>query len=615
MIILNPQSDLAMKIYKDKNFFSLFFVFYCFCFGNNLLAQPKYAISMYDTPALPQDFVSLPYANPNAKKGGTLKIGVVGSFDSINPHIVKGRSPWQLRFWNYETLMGRSWDEPFTLYGLLAESIETGPNREWVEFKLRQEAKFSDNSPITVEDVIWSYQTLGTIGHWRYRGLWKKIKSIEQTGPRSVKIYFNEDNPELALLAGMRPILKKSQWTEIDFENSGIDVIPISTAAYIISEINPGKSITLERNKDYWGNELPFRKGTLNFDKISIEYFGDSTVLFEAFKSGDIDIFREGNAEKWETQFNFPSVVNGKITKSEIAHGRPTGMRGLVMNTRRDIFSDWRVRQALIEAFNFEYINEAQNAGRQQRITSYFSNSILGMRKGVAAKSVLELLQNINHDYLPGTFEGYKLPKSNGSERNRANMIKALENLNEAGFKVSEGKLRDDKNRQFKFSILLRQGAKEYLSIVEMYSSALRRLGIDVEIELVDSSQYWERIKKLEFDMVPYSRDLSLSPGNEQNLYWSSEYADVEGTRNLMGVKSPAIDKLLDKIMKSKSIEELQSITRAMDRILMAGRYVIPIYHNGPSRIAHKSEFKYPKNTPLYGDRIGFFPDVWWKAN
>ena len=570
---------------------------------------------MYDTPQLPHDFVSLPYASQSAQKGGVLRIGAVGTFDSVNPHIVKGRSPWQLRFWNYETLMGRSWDEPFTLYGLLAESIETGPNREWVEFTIRPEAKFSDNSPVTVEDIIWSYKTLGKIGHWRYRGLWKKIESIEETGLRKVKITFNEDNPELALLAGMRPILKKTQWDDIDFENSSLEIIPISTAAYVISKIKPGKSITMARNPSYWGNNLPFRKGTLNFDEISIEYFGDATVLFEAFKAGEIDIFREGNAEKWETQFNFPAVANKEVIKSEIPHGRPTGMRGLVMNSRRPIFSDWRVRQALIEAFNFDYINEAQNAGRQERITSYFSNSILGMREGAADGDVLRLLENSDQTLLPGTLEGYKLPKGDGSQRNRANMKKALKNLNIAGFNVTDGKLLDSQGRQFSFSILLRQGAQEYQSIVEMYSTSLRRLGIDVKIELADSSQYWERIKKLEFDMAPYSRDLSLSPGNEQYLYWSSEYADVEGTRNLMGIKSPTMDDLLNKIMKSSSLRELQSITRAMDRLLMAGRYVIPIYHNGPSRIAHKSNLKYPDKTPLYGDRIGFFPDVWWKEN
>ena len=570
---------------------------------------------MYDTPQLPHDFVSLPYASQSAQKGGVLRIGAVGTFDSVNPHIIKGRSPWQLRFWNYETLMGRSWDEPFTLYGLLAESIETGPNREWVEFTIRPEAKFSDNSPVTVEDIIWSYKTLGTIGHWRYRGLWKKIESIEETGLRKVKITFNEDNPELALLAGMRPILKKTQWDDINFENSSLETIPISTAAYVISNIKPGKSITMARNPSYWGNNLPFRKGTLNFDEISIEYFGDATVLFEAFKAGEIDIFREGNAEKWETQFNFPAVANKEVIKSEIPHGRPTGMRGLVMNSRRPVFSDWRVRQALIEAFNFEYINEAQNAGRQERITSYFSNSILGMKEGAADGDVLGLLENSDQTLLPGTLEGYKLPKGDGSQRNRANMKKALKNLNIAGFNVTDGKLLDSQGRQFSFSILLRQGAQEYQSIVEMYSTSLRRLGIDVKIELADSSQYWERIKKLEFDMAPYSRDLSLSPGNEQYLYWSSEYADVEGTRNLMGIKSPKMDDLLNKIMKSSSLRELQSITRAMDRLLMAGRYVIPIYHNGPSRIAHKSNLKYPDKTPLYGDRIGFFPDVWWKEH
>ena len=606
---------LFIMTLKLTNFLSLFILVY-FLFGIEVaFSQPKHAISMYDTPQLPHDFVSLPYASQSAQKGGVLRIGAVGTFDSVNPHIVKGRSPWQLRFWNYETLMGRSWDEPFTLYGLLAESIETGPNREWVEFTIRPEAKFSDNSPVTVEDIIWSYKTLGKIGHWRYRGLWKKIESIEETGLRKVKITFNEDNPELALLAGMRPILKKTQWDDIDFENSSLEIIPISTAAYVISKIKPGKSITMARNPSYWGNNLPFRKGTLNFDEISIEYFGDATVLFEAFKAGEIDIFREGNAEKWETQFNFPAVANKEVIKSEIPHGRPTGMRGLVMNSRRPIFSDWRVRQALIEAFNFDYINEAQNAGRQERITSYFSNSILGMREGAADGDVLRLLENSDQTLLPGTLEGYKLPKGDGSQRNRANMKKALKNLNIAGFNVTDGKLLDSQGRQFSFSILLRQGAQEYQSIVEMYSTSLRRLGIDVKIELADSSQYWERIKKLEFDMAPYSRDLSLSPGNEQYLYWSSEYADVEGTRNLMGIKSPTMDDLLNKIMKSSSLRELQSITRAMDRLLMAGRYVIPIYHNGPSRIAHKSNLKYPDKTPLYGDRIGFFPDVWWKEH
>ncbi len=584
--------------------------------GVNLaIADPQYAISMYGDPALPPDFVSLPYANPSAPKGGSVVMGEVGGFDSLNPHILKGRTPWQLRFWANETLMGRSWDEPFTLYGLLAETIDVGPNREWVEFTLRPEAKFSDGSPVTIEDVLWSYETLGTVGHYRYRGLWEKIEKAEQTGLRSLKFTFNEDNPELALLAGMRPILKKSQWDGRDFTESGLDIIPISSAPYVIDQFDPGRSITLKRDPNYWGKDLPFRRGTDNFDEISIEYFGDATVLFEAFKAGDIDMIREGNAEKWETEFDFPAVQNGQITKSLIPHERPTGMRGLVMNTRRALFADWRVRQAMIEAFNFEFINDTQNGSRQERITSYFSNSQLGMRTGPATGAVLDLLTPFKDTLLPDTIEGYTFPVGDGSARNRANMRKAAELLANAGYKVSDGILIDATGTPVQFEILLRQGAQEYLSIAEIYVTALERLGIKANITLVDGAQYTERSRTLDFDMMPFARDLSLSPGNEQILYWSSNNAELEGTRNMMGVKSDALDAMLDRIMTAKSLDELNAITRAMDRILTAGRFVIPIYHDGPSRIAHKSTLKRPEHTPIYGDRIGYFPDVWWHQN
>ena len=580
--------------------------------SNPALAESQSTISMYGAPDLGLDFVSLPYANPNAPKGGTLILGEVGGFDSLNPHIIKGRAPWQLRFWAYETLMGRSWDEPFTLYGLLAETIETGPNREWVEFSLRPEARFSDGSPVTVDDVLWSYETLGTVGHWRYRGLWGKIDTIEQTGPRSVRFTFNEDNPELALLAGMRPILKRAQWEGADFTVSGLDMVPITSAPYVIDNVDPGRSISLKRNKDYWGADLAFRRGTNNFDEIKLEYFGDATVLFEAFKSGDIDMIREGNAEKWETLYDFPAMQDGTMTKSEISHQRPTGMRGLVMNSRRELFADWRVRQAMIEAFNFEYINDAQTGGRQERIQSYFGNSILGMRNGAAADGVAAFLIPFLDKLPPDTISGYHFPVSDGTERNRKNMRRAASLLDQAGYRVINGQLTSPAGKPVSFKILLRQGAQEYLSIVELYMDALSRLGISVEVDLVDGAQYAERRKVLDFDMTPFARSLSLSPGNEQRLYWGQEYADVEGTRNLMGLKSPAMDALIDGLNTAKTRQQFLDVVRAMDRVLTAGRYVIPIYHNGPSRIAHKSHLKFPSNTPIYGDRIGFFPDVWW---
>ena len=577
------------------------------------IAEPQHAISMYSNPALPPDFVSLPYANPNAPQGGEVRLGEVGSFDSLNPHILKGRSPWQLRFWNYETLMGRSWDEPFTLYGLLAESIETGPNREWVEFRLRPEAKFADGSPVTVDDVIWSYETLGTVGHWRYRGLWGKIERMEQTGPRSIRMTFNKDNAELALLAGMRPILKKTQWDGKDFTASGIDIIPITSAPYQITDFQAGRFIKLEKNPNYWGKNLGFRRGTNNLDRIRIEYFADASVYFEAFKTGNIDIYREGNAEKWATQFDFPRSLNGAITKSEVPHARPTGMRGLFMNMRKKKFQDWRVREALIQAFNFEYINETQNGGRQNRISSYFSNSVLGLIPGAARKDVVALLQPFKTELLPGTLAGYNLPVSDGTLSNRKNMRRAQKLLQKAGYAVRDGVLMDKDGLPFQFEILMRQGAQEYLSIAEIYINALERLGIKATVSLVDGAQYTERLNKAEFDMVPYSRGLSLSPGNEQYLYWSSEVTDNEGTRNIIGIKSKALDYLLAQLVEAKSEDQLFAITRAMDRVLTAGRYVIPIYYENVSRIAHKSELKFPKYTPIYGDRIGFLPDVWWQ--
>ena len=298
-------------------------------------AEPQHGIAMYGEPALPQDFVSLPYANPDAPKGGRIVTGETGSFDSLNPHILKGSAPWQLRLLGYESLMGRSWDEPFTLYGLLAESIEVGPDRDWAEFTLREEAAFSDGTPVTIEDVMWSYETLGTEGHPRYRGVWDKVASMEQTGPRSVRFDFNVEDRELALLIGMRPILKKAQWEGRNFAESGLDVVPITTAPYVIEDFEAGRYVSMKRNPDYWGRDLPFMRGQANLDEIRMEFYGDGTVQFEAFKAGALNSIRENNVEKWETQYDFPAVQSGDVVKSVIPHERPSGMTGFLMNTRR----------------------------------------------------------------------------------------------------------------------------------------------------------------------------------------------------------------------------------------------------------------------------------------
>ncbi len=406
-------------------------------------AGPVHGISMYGSPVLPPDFVSLPYANPDAPKGGAIVLGNTGGFDSLNPFVRKGTAPWQLAFFTHETLMGRSWDEPFTLYGLLAESVEVPEDRSWVEFTLRPEAQFSDGSPVTVEDVIFSYDMLGSEGHPRYHGLRTQIDSITQTGPRTVRMTFNTQNRELALLAGMRPILSKAQWEGRDFANAALADIPVGSGPYIVSAYQAGRQVTLARNPDYWGKDVPFRRGTHNIDQIKLDFYGDANVLFEAFKAGEISAIREFNAETWATQYDFPAVERGDIVKSTFTHEKPSGMTGFVMNTRRAPFDDIRVREAMIAAFNFEYINETLTGGAQPRITSYFSNSPLAMPHGPAEGRVAELLAPFKDSLPEGALEGYALPVSDGSARNRSGIRTAMKALHDAGYTAQDGTMRD----------------------------------------------------------------------------------------------------------------------------------------------------------------------------
>lgn len=578
------------------------------------LAESSHGIAMYGEPALPPDFVSLPYANPDAPKGGKVVFGNTGGFNSLNPFLQKGTSPWQLRFWTHESLMGRSWDEPFTLYGLLAESVETAQDRSWVEFTLREEARFSDGSPVTAEDVIWSYEILGTEGHLRYRGLWDKIESIEQTGPRSVRITFNEPDRELALIAGMRPILQKAQWEGKEFADAQLHDVPVGSGPYVVDDYEAGRFVNLRRNPDYWGKDIPFRRGTMNLDDMRIEFYGDATVLFEAFKAGELSAIREFNADKWDTQYSFPAVQRGDVVKTEIPHGKPSGMTGFVMNTRKPPFDDWRVREALTLAFNFEFINDTITGGAQPRITSYFSGSDLGMQPGPATGKVADLLQPFADDLVPGTLEGYDLPQGDGSARNRANVRKAAKLLSEAGWTIQDGTLRNQTGEPFQMTVLLRQGDVEMQTAVEIFARALERLGIQLTTEQVDNAQYSGRMAELDFDMTPFRRAMSLSPGNEQRLYWGSENANTPGTRNLMGVASPVVDGMIDAMLASETREDFVSATRALDRTLTAGRYVIPIWNFDVGRIAHISALKFPETVPIYGDGPQYMPEVWWYA-
>ncbi|MEP3034667.1 MAG: extracellular solute-binding protein [Pseudoruegeria sp.] len=567
---------------------------------------------MYGDPALPPDFVSLPYANPDAPKGGRIVLGEGGSFDSLNPHIRKGRVPWMLRFYAHESLMARSYDEPFTLYGLLAESVETNPERTWVEYTLREEARFSDGSPVTVEDVLWSYETLGTVGHPRYLSAWTKVEQAKITGPRAIRFTFNAEDRELPLILGMRPILKKAQWEGKDFTDSGLDDLPISSAPYVIDGFEAGRYVSLKRNPDYWGKDLPVNKGRANLDEIRMEFFTDATAMFEAFKGGLLTSNRETDAAKWDSQYDFPAITDGEVVKTLIPHQRPTGIEGFVMNTRLPQFKDWRVRQAMIELFNFEFINDTLNGGALPRIPSYFANSVLGMSQGPAQGKVLELLQPFADDLTPGTIEGYSLPSSDGTVRNRKNTRNALMLFAEAGWTVQDGVMRNETGQAFTFEILLSQGSSQHQAIIDMYTSALGRVGITPKITTVESAQYKERTTGYDFGMAYYQRGLSLSPGNEQTNYWGSDGVTEPGSRNWMGMTSPAAETMIDTMLAATNQEEFRSAVKALDRVLTAGRYVIPIWYSNTSRLAHDVNLHHPDHLPMYGDWIKFQPDVWW---
>lgn len=580
--------------------------------GFSVRAEPMSGIAMQGAPALDPGHQHLPYADPNAPFGGRMRMGESGSFDSLNPWILQGRPALGISGYVVESLMLRSYDEPFTLYGLLAESIETDASRSWVSFTLRPEARFSDGSPVTVADVIWSFETIGTQGAPRYQTAWKKVKSIRQTGPRSLRIDFTEPDRELALLMGLRPVLSKKQWQGHDLA-SEMQMVPMGSGPYVVESLDMGRSITLKRNPDWWGKDLPITQGLHRLDRLRWDYFGDQNVMFEAFKAGEIDLYRETNAARWHGDYDFPALTEGRVIKAEIRNHVPSGIKGLVMNTRKPVFADWRVRQAMILAFNFEFISKTLTGGTEPRISSYFANSALAMQPGPATGKVAELLAPFAAGLLPGTLEGYDLPVSDGSPQNRRNMRAALQLLEEAGWRAdADGVLKNAAGVPFGFEIVLQQGAAESHSVVDIYLEALRRLGIFPRVTVVDDAQFQARKTSYDFDMTWMFVATSLSPGNEQSLYWGAKAAKAPGSRNLMGIRDQAADAMIAALLSAQAPEDFTAAVQALDRVLTAGRYVIPIWYAPVTRIAHARELHFPARVPLYGDWPGVTPDAWW---
>ena len=574
-------------------------------------AEPTQGLAMHGAPALPEGFAHLPYADPEAPKGGRMVFGEMGGFDSLNPYILRGRAPWAVRTLTVESLLGRNWDEPFGLYPLLAESVETPPDRSWVEFHLHPEARFSDGAPVTVDDVIWSMETLADKGLPAFRNVWRDVTRVERVGARGVRFHFGAPDREAPLILGLRPILRAAAHQDRDFAESSMTPL-IGSGPYVVASADPGRSIVFRRNPDWWGRDLPFNAGRWNLDEIRHDYYRDDSTRFEAFRAGLLDFHRESDPARWAEGYDFPAAARGEILRAEIPHARPSGLTGFVFNTRRPHFADWRVRRALTLAFDFEWVNRTLNRDAYARIDSLFGNSPLGFR-GPAEGAEAALLAPFAADLPPGALEGGPdWPATDGSGRNRANLRAAAALLAEAGWTVRDGALRDPDGRPFAFEILLSGPGWE--GAANAFARMLEPLGIAARVRGVDGPQYEARRGDYDFDMIVNTWASSLSPGTEQRLYWGREGVDRPGTRNYPGVDSPAAEAAIDALLAAETAEDFTAAARALDRVVTTGLYVIPLWHAPASRIAWRAGLGFPDRLPLYGDWTGWAPDVWWDA-
>ena len=569
--------------------------------------QPVHALAMHGEPKYGPDFTHFDYVNPDAPKGGMLRQAEFGTFDSFHGFIPKGHAGPSS---SVETLLTSSADEPFTEYSLIAQSLEVPDDRSWAIFTLRPEARWHDGKPITVEDVIWSLEILKTKGHPQYRFYYKNVVDARKVGPRRVKFSFDEkNNRELPLIVGQLPILPKHYWQGRDFEATTLEP-PLASGPYRVANFEPGRFVELERVEDYWGKDLPVNKGRDNFDRIRYEYYRDETILREALKAGRIDYHRENIAKVWALDYlpnNVPAIRNGRLNKEEIAHRRPTGMQAFFFNTRREIFTDRRVRQALDYAFDFEWTNKNLFFSQYTRSQSFFSNSELAAT-GLPQGEELEILEGFRGKIPEEVFTTvYEAPATDGSGWPRDNLRKAFALLEEGGWEVRDQKL---VNRQtgkpMRFEIMIVQKSIE--RIVLPFVRNLQRLGIDVRVRLVDSSQYINRLRRFDFDMILFGIGQGESPGNEQRFYWSSTAADSPAARNVAGIKDPVVDELIEMIITAPDRESLVARTRALDRVLLSGHYIIPNWHLDRDRILSWDKFSRPSVTPNRGTSTNY----WW---
>jgi len=564
---------------------------------------------MHGAPVLPEGFTALPYVNPQAPKGGRLVQGILGTFDSLNPLIVKGLALAAIRGYVVESLMARGYDEPFTLYGLIARKVETDRQRSYVTFHLDPVAKFSDGTPITPEDVVFSWQLLRDKGRPNHRTYYAKVAKAEIIGERAVRFDLSgSDDRELPLILGLMPVLAKHAVNTGSFEETSFEP-PIGSGPYTVGQVDPGKSVTLRRNPNYWGRDLAVNRGLWNFDELRFEFYRDANSQLEAFKRGLYQVRDEQDPGRWQTAYDFPAAREGRVVKEALPTGVPKPSAYFVFNTRRGLFSDIRVREAISLLFDFEWINHNYFFGLYRRTAGYFDGSELSSHGRPADARERALLASFADAVRPDVLDGiWSPPASDGSGRDRTSLKRALALFTAAGYELRGTQLVERRSgRPFSFEIMVTARDEERLAL--LFSQSLKRAGIAARVRVVDAVQYEGRRVAYDFDMIENRWDQSLSPGNEQAFYWGSAAADQPGTRNYMGIKSAAVDTMIAALLKAESQEDFVAAVRALDRVLISGSYTIPLFHLPAQWIARWATIVQPATTSLYG----YLPETLWR--
>ena len=579
----------------------------------------RHAVALDNDIKYPPNFPHFDYVNPQAPKGGTLKLSSTGTFDSFNPILDKGETVPGISYGKslvYETLTTRSEDEINAAYGLLAESVSIPDDVASATFRLREEAKWADGQPVTPEDVVFSFNRIKDLNPL-FTNYYRHVISAEKTGERDVTFRFDEKgNRELPMILGEFAVIPKHWWEGKAADGSTRDVgkttlEPVmGSGPYKIATFKAGSNIRYELRDDYWGKDLNVNIGHNNFAAIEYTMFGDRDVEFEAFRSANTDYWVENKAAHWATAFDFPAVRDGRIKREELVNPlRSTGiMQAMVPNMRRDMFKDQRVREALNYVFNFEELNRTVFYGAYKRIDSYFWNTELAS-SGLPQGKELEILDTVRDKVPPEIFtEPYVNPVNGSPTAERDNLRKAIGLLKEAGFEIRGSRMVDAKTgKPFNFELLLSSPTLEVVAVP--YQQMLRKIGIDMRVRTVDSAQYTNRLRNWDYDMTWVVWAQTLSPGNEQGDYWGSAAAGRQGSKNYAGISDPAIDALIQKVTFAKSRDDLVAATHALDRVLLAHHYVVPMYYSNTSRIAYAAKLQHPNELPTYGTG---FPDIWW---